>query len=198
MQASKILLSQDELNLAKNREVILTKNGIIRKVVSEFAELAGTFQKIAENYHDIFPTETFLIPPKISKGEQHEELPYVMLDYPRVFSKENVFAIRCFFWWGNFFSMTLHLKGIYKEQYENIISEKASLLSENGFHIGVSEEEWRNDFANDNYMPMNEISADKSSSSDFLKIAAKWELDENGRITSILEEKFRFIMELLA
>ncbi|HKP31655.1 MAG TPA: hypothetical protein VJT83_02975, partial [Chitinophagaceae bacterium] len=71
MQASKILLSQDELKLAKNNDIILTKNAIIRKVVSEFAELAGTFQKIGENYHDIFPAEIFLIPPKISKGEQH-------------------------------------------------------------------------------------------------------------------------------
>lgn len=198
MQDSKILLSQDELSLAKNKDVILTKNAVIRKVVSEFAELAGKFQKIAENYHDIFPNETFLIPPKISKGEQHEELPYVMLDYPRIFSKENVFAIRCFFWWGNFFSFTLHLKGIYKEQYENIIFENASVLSENGFHIGISEEEWRNDFAVDNYRPMNEDLAENISRNDFMKIAAKWELDENGRITMILEDKFRFILELLA
>ena len=49
--------------------------------------------------------------PKIAKGENYLQLPYVLLDYPRCFDKENIFAIRTMFWWGNFFSITLHLSG---------------------------------------------------------------------------------------
>ena len=54
--------------------------------------------------------------PKISKGENYKDLPYVMLDYPRCFQKEKTIAIRTFFWWGNFFSINLQLSGEYKEQ----------------------------------------------------------------------------------
>ena len=32
---------------------------------------------------------------------------------PAVFSKENIFAIRTMFWWGNFFSISLHVSGKY-------------------------------------------------------------------------------------
>ncbi len=34
-----------------------------------------------------------------------------MLDYPRAFGRDSIFACRTFFWWGRFFSLTLHLAG---------------------------------------------------------------------------------------
>jgi len=198
MQASKILLSQDELDLAKNREIILTKNRIIKKIVSEFAELAGSYQKIGEAFHDLFPQEIFLVPPKISKGEQHEELPYVMLDYPRVFSKENVFAIRTFFWWGNFFSVTLHLKGIYKDSFAENILQNIDSFSSEAFFVGISNEEWRNDFQQENYVPVKDVSLEKIHSGEFIKLAVKWDLDENENIVQLMERKFRFLLEVLS
>ena len=59
--------------------------------------------------------------PKISKGENYKGLPWLVLDYPRYFNKEDIFAIRTLFWWGNFFSITLHISGKYKMRYEKKI-----------------------------------------------------------------------------
>ena len=49
--------------------------------------------------------------PKITRGENYQLLPYVILDYPRCFQKEQVFAIRTMFWWGKGISITLHVSG---------------------------------------------------------------------------------------
>ena len=112
MQTSKIQYSTEELKLAENSDLILTKNRIVKKTIALFASLAEEYRSISIKYQAQLPSEIFEHSPKISRGEQYLELPYVMLDYPRVFSKEDVFAIRSFFWWGNYFSITLHLKGM--------------------------------------------------------------------------------------
>src|SRR5436190_19310256 len=114
---SKIRLSDFEIQLVNNSEWILTKNNIIKKA----QQLLGVVQENIADYiktkRKIFPAEIAAISPKISKGENYLGLPWLMLDYPRYFDKENIFAIRTMFWWGNFFSTTLHLSGKYQSQY---------------------------------------------------------------------------------
>ena len=91
---AKVQLSAEEMRLVRDAAWILTKNSVMGKVVAMFGELSGGWKE-----------------PKISKGENYKGLPWVMLDYPRVFGKEDVYAIRTFFLWGHAFSITLHLKG---------------------------------------------------------------------------------------
>jgi len=50
---------------------------------------------------------------KISKGENYIGLPYMVLDYPRIYDKQNICAVRTMFYWANFFSCTLHVGGSY-------------------------------------------------------------------------------------
>ena len=81
-------------------------------------------ENLKSSITDRLPAEVAEISPKISKGENYNGLPYVMFDYPRFFTKENVFAVRTFFWWANYFSVTLHLKGEYKEMFAETIFKK--------------------------------------------------------------------------
>src|SRR4051812_7539492 len=111
--ATKITLSDKELSLVKNVEWILTKQMIIQKVYDLFAGGVETIRSAVINSHSL-PDNVRLSVPKIYKGENYLQLPYVIMDYPRCFDKEDIFAIRTMFWWGNFFSITLHLSGIYK------------------------------------------------------------------------------------
>ena len=46
-----------------------------------------------------------------------------MLDYPALFKKDEIFALRTMFWWGNFMSITLLLSGGYKETFATVIEE---------------------------------------------------------------------------
>lgn len=105
------MFTEREFSCLSDRDFLLTKRIVVSKVVNLFAELEAELKNEVENTSHPFPSKAFLKAGKISKGENFRGLPYVILDYPRMFSKESVFAYRTMFWWGNFFSNTLHVKG---------------------------------------------------------------------------------------
>src|SRR5271169_1886033 len=100
-------LSAEEMRLVSDPAWILTKNSIIRKVVELFAELSGQWRGMLSGIGWTEVSRGGMAgswgDPKISRGEQYKGMPWVMLDYPRVFGKEDVCAIRTMFWWGHYF-----------------------------------------------------------------------------------------------
>ena len=155
MSFSKIHLSEEEIGLVQNAGLLLTKNNIIDKVYTLFGEIAARQTDYSTNHPDVLPREVMAIPPKISKGEKYKGLPYVMLDYPRLFTRDDVFAIRTFFWWGHFFSVTLHLKGRYLQQYIPILENKLNVLSKAGFQLSITGDEWEHDPVAGNFISLS-------------------------------------------
>jgi len=149
MKDANLQLSPEEMRLVMQPDWILTKNSIIRKVVGLFAVLSEEYRGLLESP----------VSPKISKGENYQGLPYVMLDYPRLFGREDVLAIRTFFWWGHAFSVTLHLKGEWMRRYLPVLRDRWQQLAAAGFCIGVSDDEWRHEHVEENYRPI--VSADE-------------------------------------
>ncbi|MGB8191841.1 MAG: hypothetical protein WCF67_07985 [Chitinophagaceae bacterium] len=154
MEGTKILLSAEELQLVQNTQWLLTKNNIIEKAKMLFGELAANLQQLTEKNRHRLPDAVPLFSPKVFKGEYYQGLPYVMLDYPRIFTKDEVFAVRTMFWWGNFFSVTLQLKGSYQQLFSNALISNKKVLSDHGFCVSVSDDEWRHDFELDNYQSL--------------------------------------------
>lgn len=202
MQTSKVQFSPEELELAENAEVILTKNRIIKKSIATFASLADDYRTIAAKHREQLPSEMFELSPKVSRGEQYLELPYVMLDYPRLFSKEDVFAIRSFFWWGNYFSLTLHLKGVYKAKFAGRIKEQIETLRENNYWIGVSNDEWVHDVEEQHYVSLKEGGVRKLEdaivSESFLKLVVKWPLQKGNAMQPLLKEQYSILLNVIA
>ncbi|MBS1607118.1 MAG: hypothetical protein JST42_30995 [Bacteroidetes bacterium] len=178
---------------------ILTKNSIIRKVV-------GLFAALSEEYREVMQSP---ISPKISKGENYQGLPYVMLDYPRLFGREDVLAIRTFFWWGHAFSVTLHLKGEYLSRYLPLLRDGWVTLAEAGFCIGISDDEWRHEHVEENYRPIvsaeefggglrgEERAEAEGSGLPFLKLSAACGLDRWDEAQTILGGLFRVLVDVL-
>jgi hypothetical protein len=83
-----------------------------------------------------------------------------MLDHPRHFEKQTAFAIRTLFWWGNFFSVTLHLSGRYKEHYAGKIISHYDTICKNNFHLCISNDEWDHHYEKTNYCAVNEMNAE--------------------------------------
>lgn len=200
MNDAKIGLSEEELALATDPQFILTKNAVIDKVYHLFGSMSEKMQfeikTLSKDLDDVLET-----PAKISRGESYLELPYVILDYPRYFRPHDIFAIRTMFWWGNFFSVTLHLKGNFREQYHQRIIEKFNLIADQGFYAGVGTDEWEHHFGEDNYLPVNIIEADEwqtlYASRDFTKIALKFPVADFNRMEELLPEAFRKIIRIL-
>ena len=83
--------------MVRNSQWLLTKNIIMQKAYLLFGEAAAGLQALLAE--DSAHASTYILPsPKIAKGENYLGLPYVILDYPRIFGKEDVFAFRTMFW----------------------------------------------------------------------------------------------------
>jgi hypothetical protein len=158
MDEANVSLSVKEKELVMNADWILTKNALMKKARRLLENVQRLQHVILQDANASIPAEILVTPAKISKGENYLGLPYLMLDHPRHFQKPDVFAIRTMFWWGNYFSTTLHLSGKYKEAYSAAISGAYTQLSKNGFFICVHPDEWQHHFENDNYSEISSVS----------------------------------------
>lgn len=193
-----VKLSSAEIELMNNAAIILTKNKIIQSVYELFGSLSMQFQEVVFNNHFLLEAIKNQSP-KISKGENYEGLPWVILDYPRLFNKNDVFAIRIFFWWGNFCSITLHTKGVYNNLIQpnlaNCIQNKQgeTLLNhsfKDWFLCCNTTTEWRHDFRIDNYLPIDSFTIEAIEKLDFIKLSKKIPLQEWDFFEAFLKQSF--------
>ena len=198
---TKIGLSAKELELVINTDWILTKKIIIKKVIDLFGLLLLPMQQITTQHKSNLPDELHLKDPKIFKGESYKELPYVMLDYPRYFEKENTLAIRTLFWWGNFFSVSLQLSGEIKQKaIPNLMAAFLQMQNED-FWICINDHPWEHNFDNENYVPINRLSLEEFNSilnsKLFVKISKKMSLQQWDGIALFIEQTFNEMILIL-
>jgi hypothetical protein len=121
-----------------------------------------------------------------------------MMDYPRAFSKHDVFAIRSFFWWGNYFSITLQLSGKYFLNFKNNIHQNLPSLRSSGFFIGANDEDaWQHHFETDNYKPLHQTDIDAILQQPFIKVATKMPLNEWNSSPKFFTENYARLLGLL-
>ena len=196
---TKITLSKGEVKNVQDTQWILTKYSIIKKVYELFNARVASIKNSLEKRNDFLSAEIILALPKINKGENYRQFPYVIMDFPAVFSKQNVFALRTMFWWGNFFSVTLHLSGTYKDLYaENIINQLC--LEPLLFYVCINETEWQHSFETDNYLAAKDItnvSAEEILKKPFIKLALKYDLRQWNNMPQLLDEAYEKILNLL-
>lgn len=193
---TKLTLSADELAVAQDLDFILTKSRVLEKAAALFNSLLpclnDTFRSVLHQ-NDITGNSV----PKISKGENYNGFPYLILDHPAVFGKKDVFALRTMFWWGNFFSIALHISGKFKTVFEERIIEK--VLQEDLF-ISTGDEEWQHHFGPDNFMPFGEVTQQQLTeimSKNFMKVALKFDLNNWNNMPQLLPGGYKKIALLL-
>jgi len=182
--------------LMQNAEVILTKNRVLKKMkvlLEEVQEMQIDFVR-----KNNFTNEIFKVSPKISKGENYLGLPYLILDYPRQSFENNFFFIRTMFWWGNFFSCTLHLANNSKEIFRERIQQ--SYLPLRNYYIGVNDDQWAHHLQETNFNKIATMEKEKfeetCESFDHIKIAGKLSLAEWQNASSELYENWKFFLSV--
>jgi hypothetical protein len=197
IQQTKIQFLPAEMELVSSPDIILTKNAILQKIKSFYEELQIKQQDILKKYSSQLPEEVLKISPKISRGENYKGLPWLVLDNPRYFQHNNIFAIRTMFWWGNFFSITLHISGNNKNNLLKNLTSNVSLLEKNDFYIYNGTKEWEHDIDPDSYKKLSTIDEDKLqkifSANSFLKLAVKFTVES----LEVVEENLLRNYELL-
>ena len=198
---SKLTLSDEELQLVNNSHWILTKRVIIEKVYHLFGDLSDAIKAVVEKEVNWLPLPVIQSMPKISKGENYLQLPYVLLDHPRCFDAGNTFAVRTMFWWGNFFSVTLQLSGPYKKMFEDELYKKLDLLKQENFFLCINENQWQHHFDKDNYIPVHGLSEIEfkqlTGQMPFIKLAVKFPVQQWNEMPAILERSFFVVLGLL-
>lgn len=194
-----IKLSVAEYELAGNKEILLLKNEIIQKVKIFFGHLCTDYRNEIHSCQSNLITPLSLDFQKISRGENHEGLPFVILDFPAIFSKEEVFAVRTLFWWGNFCSITLHLKGKYKNAYmPKILAAKQS----DDWLIGMSGNEWEHSIEKNHYELLRNCDRKNENfqmnlQKPFFKIAKKMDLSNWDVMPDFFKKNFQEILKML-
>ena len=102
------------------------------------------------------------------------------------------------FWWGNFFSVTLHLSGMHKEAYVKNVPEIYSFLQENGFFICVNQDEWQHHFEKTNYISLNKIESESIFQKPFFKLSKKLDLKDWEKAPAFFETSYAGFLQLLA
>ncbi|MDE3214431.1 MAG: hypothetical protein KGM98_14460 [Bacteroidota bacterium] len=197
---TKIHLSPLENKLILDKEWILTKRTVMHKVSGLFGQVQSGYRQILLGKEDLpgILDNGKKDAGKLSRGENYEGLPYVMLDYPAKFSREDIFAVRTFFWWGNFISLTLLLSGKSVDAHR-FLPEGLALLADRSFYVGIHEDPWKHDFSPDNYVLASDPRAASALGSHrpFVKISRQIGLEHWQEAEGFLEDTFRDILDYL-
>jgi hypothetical protein len=196
MEVSKIHLSPAEMELMQNAEIILTKNRVLEKIKTLLETVQQDQTSFVQNHN--LKNEIFKVSPKISRGENYLGLPYLILDYPRQSSANEFFFIRTMFWWGNFFSCTLHLANTSKDIFKEKIKQSKDLLG--NYYISVGDDAWVHHLKESDYRKIDMMTREQfihsCESLGHIKIASRHSFNEWEKIPSHLFEDWKLFLSL--
>lgn len=169
-----------ELDLASDPTILLIKYRMMEKVWDFLEEMQKDIRKQIEVLNEELPKELNLAHGKISKGENYKCLPYMMLDFPAYFTKDDVLAFRTMFYWGNFISSTFHLQGRFVKRYGMALIEY--FMDFKGVYFCINNSPWEYHYKTNNYVSLNETSSeemeDHFQNTDFIKLSIKFPVYE--------------------
>ncbi len=202
MQVTKIVFSDKEMETMMDADFFHLKYAVTDKVYLLFGELEGKLKEeplLKEFQYENLETDSG----KIYKGENYKKLPYVLLDFPKLFSADNIFSFRSMFWWGNEFSFTLHLQGQALEKHRHQLEKNMENLTGQGFYFCINASPWEYAFTDDNYQllddfyKINKASAPDLSSREFIKLSRRIPLQEYDNAINYGLETFKLSLGLL-
>lgn len=194
-------LNQQELDYLQDTHFLLTK----RKITQQLQQLLA---KTQQELHDLLKQHKQHLPPhclqragKISRGENYKGLPYLILDYPRLLTKDDVFAFRTMFWWGNFFSCSLQLQGKSLTLYRSALNHKLITHKSSGLYICVNSTPWEYHYGTDNYQLLESLQEERINhllEQDFCKISRKTGLENYAELPSFALNCAQEYLDLLS
>lgn len=201
MEPAKIILSAEEQEALQDRSFFIKKRLITEKIYRQFAAVVEAANESQLFSGITFPPGTDFTTGKISKGENYKGLPYLLLDFPRNFSKESMLAIRSMIWWGHFISSAFLISGERKLFVQQSIFNQLTELSKKNIYICIHESPWHHHFGNDNYVLLKKLNRKEIQSilnqSGFIKLARKIPVSGIAKLNPFMMESFKIFAGLL-
>lgn len=195
------LFSPKELDYLQDTDFLMAKQRITDKLMGLLEETKVGLHNHLASHPFSFPEGIEAIQGKISKGEQYRQLPYLVLDYPRKFTRADIFAFRTMFWWGHEFSCTFMLAEKSWDNYRDTILKKLPQDTYYDWYIGVNNTPWEHHFEEDNYRPVRSLKEKELiqlvQTKPFFKISRKLSLHHWEKLPDFAVETFAKILKLL-
>ncbi len=147
-----------ELAVLKDREFMPVKLRVARKLEAKLNQLGQSLQAEVEAQGQHLPAVIRARPPKLSRGENYQSYAYRVMDYPRVFGKEDMLAFRSMVLWGHPVGYHLMLAGTYREQYRPLLAQAISQLPE-GYLLSAQATPWQWEPSHD-LLPAQQLTAE--------------------------------------
>lgn len=155
-------ITDKELGYLEDLDFLLTRHKIYNKINHLLLDTEAELKAFVTSHAISFPLEVKFKAGKIAKGENYRLLPYFILDYPRQFHRNSIFALRTMFWWGHYFSVTMHLSGKALDQFRISLAEHAGILYEQNMHFYINTQDpWQHHLDDTNYIAVDKLSEEK-------------------------------------
>lgn len=181
MQDSILKFSSEELEILNDLNFFLLKHSATQKMVELFGRLEVLLKGIVHQ-NELAVEGVNVSSGKIFRGENYNLFPYVLLDYPRLFSRESIFAFRTMFWWGSGFSFTLHLQGKALEQFRKTLLINQERMLNQDIYFCVNNTPWKYHYEKENYTLIDELPSSQMenyfSEKEFIKLSKRIPLEE--------------------
>lgn len=152
-----ISISAKEMDYMEDVDFLLTRHKINRKINRLLLQCESDLKHYLNTRRVPFPKGVKSRAGKIAKGENYQQLPYYMLDYPRHFSRESIFALRTMFWWGKYFSVTFHLSGDALDMFRvNLMQDLGKMRDADIFLYHHPRDPWLHHVAGDTYRKLDD------------------------------------------
>ena len=110
MRKSIIKLTKTEFDFLSREDYPKIKQQVIQKLCQRLDSLGVLMQQSILSTNETVMMELHQAQFKTSRGENYQQLPYVVLDYPKIKNAEFVLLFRTMCWWGKYFSLNVFLR----------------------------------------------------------------------------------------
>lgn len=201
MRKANIQITTDELVILQDKIFLQKKANALLTLKDLFSELRDHIRNESPAFERTFPVSLDITHGKISQGENYRGFPFLVLDFPKLFTKDTVFTFRSMFWWGHHFSFTFHLSGRDHDTAIRSVRSQLNQLKGKEFYLCVKDTPWEYHYEEDNYLPLDEVlkkdQAEKIfSGKDFIKLSRKLEISEWKKVIPYGTETFISCMKL--
>lgn len=193
------LPSKQELDILLDQSFLKLKSNVSKKIVRLLSRIELSLKAEITKSSFPFPEEAFTKSGKISKGDNYRELPYFVLDFPRLFTQSDAFAFRTMLRWGHEFSCTLHIGG----ESLALIGDKTinEILSSADLYFCISPTPWEYHFDSTNYVQANTLSKNEVKthieSNQFIKISRYTNISKWNELEQFTLENFISFLNLI-
>lgn len=184
-------LNDEELRVLKDADFFRIRQDTEVKIRQLFAELKLNLKPLVDSMAASLPAGC-TSSGKISRGERHEGFPWCALDYPAMFSREDIFAFRSLLVWGHHFSFHLILSGSFLRAYSDLVYQNAPALEAAGFKKAMHQTPW--EWLNQEY---GSLTKPGPGDDQFLRIAGFLPIDKYAELPQRGVESWQLIASIL-